>query len=411
MAPPPPHAPLDNLQSMINAILIETGRALRTADRSGGKSMAQANIRLRNFMPLAESNFHNALDELEGDILRAKAVLGRDLRELRTKRQEAENPSVVVAEPTIISSESPLTNVDTKSQSKADLTAQFSAQEEKAAQGDPMNLDEAASGDSKDKIKTEAGTTLKRPDKEEQILLGESLKASPEELKTLENPTTAAATTTAQTSIAPVGLGINTTTVDATNETKASAVSEPSTDVQDFDFDSMFDTTGGNNESSLPVDESDYNVTNNETQNNDFGSSFDLSSFPNQNNNNTSNNNDDVSALLPGLESYANTGGDSDFNMLDISQDNTGTEPTANNVESTTQNNTIEDDLFGDLAADGNNNEDLDTDLGMTMGNHESIFDDLDLDLPDFGNGDDAGNGDDIMVHGEFDNAFFGLED
>jgi hypothetical protein len=53
--------------------LIETGRALRSSDKEGGRSFASASTRLRSFMPGAVENFHQALDELESDIVRASA--------------------------------------------------------------------------------------------------------------------------------------------------------------------------------------------------------------------------------------------------------------------------------------------------------------------------------------------------
>jgi hypothetical protein len=50
--------------------LIEVGRALRGSDKEGGKTLANSNTRLRSFFPGAIDNFHQALDDLEGDIVR-----------------------------------------------------------------------------------------------------------------------------------------------------------------------------------------------------------------------------------------------------------------------------------------------------------------------------------------------------
>jgi len=79
--------PLDVLQGMINAIvstrhsevasrqltkeqLIETGKALRVSDKDGGRTMASSNARLRLTIPNCVDVFHQALDELESDIVR-----------------------------------------------------------------------------------------------------------------------------------------------------------------------------------------------------------------------------------------------------------------------------------------------------------------------------------------------------
>lgn len=50
--------------------LIEVGRALRASDKEGGRTLAEANPRLRSFFPGAIDNFHQALDDLECDIVR-----------------------------------------------------------------------------------------------------------------------------------------------------------------------------------------------------------------------------------------------------------------------------------------------------------------------------------------------------
>jgi hypothetical protein len=84
-----PKQPVDILQSMINAIvsnafhpmlltqltieqLIETGKALRVNNKESGRTVASANARLRTTIPSATDNFHQALDELECDIVRVR---------------------------------------------------------------------------------------------------------------------------------------------------------------------------------------------------------------------------------------------------------------------------------------------------------------------------------------------------
>ncbi|KAH8599626.1 hypothetical protein B0O99DRAFT_503351 [Bisporella sp. PMI_857] len=71
-----PKPPLDTLQSMINAIanqqLIETGKALRAANKERGRPQPSS-TRLRSSMPAAIEHFHQALDDLETDIVRPSA--------------------------------------------------------------------------------------------------------------------------------------------------------------------------------------------------------------------------------------------------------------------------------------------------------------------------------------------------
>ncbi|KAI6715792.1 hypothetical protein PZA11_006097 [Diplocarpon coronariae] len=87
-----PTSTIDVLQSMINGILIETGKALRHSKKDGSRSLDAVNTRLRTTIPTMAEHFHEALDDLESDIVRAKAVLGRDLERLRAKRTVLEDP-------------------------------------------------------------------------------------------------------------------------------------------------------------------------------------------------------------------------------------------------------------------------------------------------------------------------------
>jgi len=48
---------------------METGKALRGANKKGSKTISHDNDRLQLFMPSAINSFHLALDELESDIV------------------------------------------------------------------------------------------------------------------------------------------------------------------------------------------------------------------------------------------------------------------------------------------------------------------------------------------------------
>ncbi|KAH7419352.1 hypothetical protein BKA64DRAFT_14001 [Cadophora sp. MPI-SDFR-AT-0126] len=349
-----PKPALDVLQSMINAVLIETGKALRPSNKDGGRTLATVNTRLRTIIPSAAENFHMALDDLECDILRAKSVLLRDLDELRAKRFALENPEPIVEEvveektvetntssdngDTVFGNElytSPMTTIKEERRTKSP---------EKQTQNEPKSTPET----SKDPI-TE----------------------SPEDVKVHpQDPTPPASTNDTSQESKPIGLGINTEGAPAAEEE----------DGQNSALDSLFDITDNNEsgDATLNFDDMDFsldsttqNQDTSQTQNNDF----DLSNFGNTN----------------------------------PSQTNTITNKNANQSQSQTQNqntddqNKLGDELFAMVG--GDDGMDLDLDMGM-VGAEDSVFDDM-----FFGGGDDDGNsGGGELQHGEFDNAFFGLE-
>lgn len=55
--------------------LIETGRALRPSDKEGGRSLTNAGTRLKSIVPGAIESFHQALDDLEYDIVRMNRII------------------------------------------------------------------------------------------------------------------------------------------------------------------------------------------------------------------------------------------------------------------------------------------------------------------------------------------------
>lgn len=180
------------------------------------------------------------------------------------------------------------------------------------------------------------------------------------------------------------GLGITMSNAGRTATSEAPATAS----LQTRDFDTVFDSTD-NDAADLDFGDFDFGVNTTENQNHDFsgsGGGFDLSSFGNQ----ASNNDGDTSSLLQGLDGFADGSGDN-FDILDFSNNTTGNKGT---VES----------AGDDIGMSGG---DLDMALGLGA-NNESTFDDL-LDGMDFDDGDDNGTGEDMMKHGEFDNAFFGL--
>ncbi|QDS75889.1 hypothetical protein FKW77_002158 [Venturia effusa] len=84
--PSPP--PLEALQGIMNGLLALLGGILSDPNRRRDIGQRYA---IQKLFPDANSRFHDALDKLEDDLARAKAIMRRDLAALRAeKRKEAE---------------------------------------------------------------------------------------------------------------------------------------------------------------------------------------------------------------------------------------------------------------------------------------------------------------------------------
>ncbi|ESZ96566.1 hypothetical protein SBOR_3068 [Sclerotinia borealis F-4128] len=356
--------PLEILQGSINAVLIETGKALRATGLDGGKTMAISAIRLHATIPSITDNFHHALDDLEAEIVRAKSVIGRDLEEMRSKRIAAENPPAQIFEEPAAPDPipHPLTKyhedlpVATKQERTKETTPlpTISLEEEKPVRDEPSN------------------EILHKDEMKEPRILSPPSKN--------DNKPQA------------IGLGINTTLPVSTDIPATTTAGG-----QDSSIDSLFDipdSAANDDSAALNFDNMDFTMpdatTNTQSQDNGQTQTteFDLSTFGNN---------------------------PQDFSMNDLQPSN---EASNNNANITTTNNKgdMMDDLLNMNTAAGSgmdnnnnniNNMDLGLDLNNMVGAEESVFDDM------FFEGDDDGNvGGEIgeMEHGQFDNAFFGID-
>ncbi|KAL7941959.1 hypothetical protein V8C42DRAFT_333167 [Trichoderma barbatum] len=84
----PPMEPLDALQSLINDVLVQTGKALRASRRDSQGNLTHAYGPSQSKLPDTIDHFHNALSELEREIIGAKSVLLRDYNELQEKKKK-----------------------------------------------------------------------------------------------------------------------------------------------------------------------------------------------------------------------------------------------------------------------------------------------------------------------------------
>ncbi|TQW00085.1 hypothetical protein V2A60_001207 [Cordyceps javanica] len=83
MAAPKPRDPLDALQTLLNDVLVQTGKALRASRRDSQGNLALPQGMSQSKLPLTIDAFHKALDDIEGDIMKAKSVILRDLNQLQ----------------------------------------------------------------------------------------------------------------------------------------------------------------------------------------------------------------------------------------------------------------------------------------------------------------------------------------
>ncbi|KAF7909740.1 uncharacterized protein EAF01_003458 [Botrytis porri] len=363
-----PKTPLEILQIQINAILIETGKALRATGAEGGKSMAISAIRLHSTIPSITDNFHRALDDLEAEIIRAKSVLGRDLEELRSKRIAAENPPAQNIENPVVHEPTPPPHI-----SYEDIPS--ATKQETIQDNDPMPT-----------IAKEEETPIKN----------EMAREIRDEEETKE-PTTSSPPSTNDNKSQPIGLGIN-TTLPASTDAPETATGGG----QDSSIDSLFD----NPDSAANADSAALNF-----ESMDFSMLDAATNTQSQDNNHTQNTEFDLSTFGSNPQ---------DFNMNDLQPSNEASNNNNNNhnsanITTTTSKGDIMDDILnmaarGDTNDNNNNNDnnmDMDSNLDNMVGADESVFDDLFFENDDDGNvGGEIGE----MEHGQFDSAFFGID-
>ncbi|KAL2271906.1 hypothetical protein VTJ83DRAFT_1277 [Remersonia thermophila] len=127
----PPRPITDMLPMVVNNVLVATGKAFKTAKRDGPASSASHAYETR--IPLEFERFNAILDEVESEFLMAKAVLERDLRQLKAKRQPPPE-SQPVAPPAPMGVEPDVTNSSkTGSFGPSSATPQPGAQPSKPA--------------------------------------------------------------------------------------------------------------------------------------------------------------------------------------------------------------------------------------------------------------------------------------
>jgi hypothetical protein len=79
---------IDTLQSMLNLVLLQSGRFIKEHQSGGGTGRQK--LAFQRAVPIATERWHDALDELENEVRLAKIVLRRDLALLKQDRKKRE---------------------------------------------------------------------------------------------------------------------------------------------------------------------------------------------------------------------------------------------------------------------------------------------------------------------------------
>ncbi|KAI0480422.1 hypothetical protein GGR56DRAFT_272631 [Xylariaceae sp. FL0804] len=90
---PPNEDPLQTLDRVFGEVLVQTGKQLKASAKLGHRSAAGPGTAVRAKIEDTLSTYHHALDDMESEILRAKAVLLRDLEKLRAARAPPPAPA------------------------------------------------------------------------------------------------------------------------------------------------------------------------------------------------------------------------------------------------------------------------------------------------------------------------------
>ena len=360
---------LSRLQYMLNEVLEQTGRLFVDASKGNTGSATAHGIRLKQIVPGATRGFHEALDELESELFVAKAVMRRDLVNFRNQ-QSAQTNGV---EP-----------------EKAVETAE-----------DKADVDMVDAGDAATEEPSGKETAP------ENVMLEE---ASPKEPSTtkLDNEMEEETKPTPRASGEPAAssdLHIDTDQPNQQSAANASATDPGTAGTQNIDFDSLFNdsdnaATNDDSKSQTPkaIEDSQPTGTGEDQNTSQQEPDFSFESLNAQNPSDNDGKQEDISSLLPGLESYANAE-ENDLQMGDFS---------ANESQQQQQ-----------QKAGGAQDQSQQQDQAQNQGSgleqegeqRDTTFDDImnfgDFDLGALGSGDNNfGEGDDSR----FDDNFFNVE-
>ncbi|KAI4192555.1 MAG: hypothetical protein LQ348_003118 [Seirophora lacunosa] len=321
----------DPLEDTLSLVLKETGRFFRAARSQDARQLGIAKAAISHAIPAANLKFHDALDDIEVEIIRAKSVFERDLSSIRAKRAARERAAAGLLKPKSPNgvkkgtptgspkdknpSANPSDGSDLKPRAGGVESTDVQMKDEPTTigieQSPPLKLETA-----NDAVKTEPFT------------IPQSLSQDPSQPKGLaisldQEPLAGANTATAPVKPDPEPKNNNNTNPPSSNDQN----SQPplSATFPDAQFESMF------NETDLPTATDDLDFSLNFSTDDAHASGTDLldaSAFQNitmpnltdhgqqQNATATTTANEDLTALLPGLENYVNGSGSNDFGPM-----------------------------------------------------------------------------------------------
>ncbi|KAL8982805.1 MAG: hypothetical protein Q9177_005162 [Variospora cf. flavescens] len=341
--------PADSLEATLSLVLKETGKFFRAARSQDARQLGIAKAAISQAIPAANLRFHDALDDIEVEIIRAKSVFERDLSSIRAKRAARERGAAGLLKPkspNAVKKGTPtgspkVNNTSTNPSNVSDLKPEVDRVEGTDSTDVQMN-DEPTTIDIH-QSPPEKLETANDAVKTEPFTIPQSLPQDPSEPKGLaitlgQDPPAAANTVTAPIKPDPEPNIVSNTNPSSSND----QTSQPplSATFPDAQFESMF------NETDLPTttdDDLDFGL--NFSTNDDAAAAaaavasgsgsgtndlLDASAFQNitmpdvvaaghghqQHNAATTTANEDLTVLLPGLENYVNGSGENEFGNM-----------------------------------------------------------------------------------------------
>ena len=310
-------AQLDQLQNMLNQVLEQTARLLVDASKSGNATAASHGMRLKQILPPAMTGFHDALDELETELAVASAIMRRDLHVLRAQQGHDGLQKIKLES-------AQRTQHDQDDVEMQDTSVVEPVNDQKAT---PVSADVDFLTPDEVMPKTDSNGAEDQLARSEQPRPGQTETPPALQLDTTHQPTTAADPGTAT-----GGLDFDSLFNDSASTTRPGSASpikgsnetnQPSTTGEQAKIEAEAEAEAV--VEAQPTDDTgDTVVTTTDTKPNATESDFSFSFFNAQNPSPNEGKQEDISSLLPGLESYANdpdeaTGDDiEDSNMPDF---------------------------------------------------------------------------------------------
>ncbi|KAH0536520.1 hypothetical protein FGG08_006616 [Glutinoglossum americanum] len=377
---PGEHSPVDTLSSMVNLVLVQAGKVFRDPTRRSLGNLVHTRSQVGVMVPAALESFHAALDELEIEILQAKEVFTRDLAVSRARlaQREREAADAAAAEmDRIAAEEASARAVENLEAENLDISMEKTGETDMAMtdQFTDFQRDRFGGSTAKEGTGVDAGETNERS-------IGQSKPPKPPPLNLSE----ATGSDIEHPGAEPNNL---LTAVDTTVHSGSALNETPSTAGYKMDFESMF-PNGDPGADDMNFDlnsfggDGEQDFLGNRSIEGDGGNPTDTSGSQTVMAGSV-----DVSALLPGLETYANAEEDASMFGNPTADSATLPETTAVTTASAFQ-------ASASLSGEP-------TDLLPA----ESSFDDMFL-LGDLGASDGAGDEDDGNFASEFDDLFFG---